>query len=290
MHTVIERNYPYPILLETGGDYNRSSFKVECETSLSTDRKSLILKFKQIIDCPCIQRLISENKIKPLVNISQRTFRKSALLENEVKIMMNSLSPNHNLEIMPMLVAIEDFSLEYDESMDIVFSYFNSSFDIKRGQILGYGNFLEIELPTNSKIGSIFTISKLKNKEDIDRGIPYIISLDDNPAIDIKVKPSIYDSFFKLKDTDYTYRKLLYSTFVYPAIQLAILTILQDYDTIKDAKWCVAIVNKINKVKGINIGSQGPNFTKDDVSEYTNIVLETLLEDAFNDLDGDDEK
>ena len=290
MRTLIERNYPYPILLENGGDYNQSSFEVECTTSLSSDKKNLILNFNYKVNCTYIQKLISEKKIVPFVNVSQRTFRKSAHLSNALSIPMNLLSPNHNLEIMPMLIAKEDFSLEYDNSMDIVFSYFNSSFDIKRGQILGYGNFLEVELPTNSKIGSIFTISKLKNKEDIDKGIPYVISLDDNPAIDIKVKPSIYDSFFRLKDSDYTYRKLLYSTFVYPAVQLAILTILQDYENIKDVKWCIAIVNKINKVKGINIGNQGTNFTKDDIIEYTNIVLETLLEDAFNDLDRGDEE
>lgn len=290
MRTLIERNYPYPILLENGGDYTNASFRVECTTCLSPDKKNIILKFKSEINCPCINNLISANKVVPFVNISQRTFRKSAPINNELYIPIKDLSPNHNLEIMPMLVAKQDFQLDYDASMDVVFSYFDSSFDIKRGQILGYGNFLEVELPTSSKIGSIFTISKLKNKEDIDKGVPYIISLDDNPAIDIKLKPNIFDSFSKLKDTDYTYRKLLYSTFVYPAVQLAILTIFQDYDNIKDAKWCVAIVNKINKAKNVNIGLLGSNYTKDDIVEYTNIVLGSLLEDAFEDIGGGDEE
>ncbi len=285
MKSIIERNFPYPILLENGGDYNDARFNVECKTRLSDDSKELIMSFNFIIECPTIRRLIEEGKAFPFVNVSQRTYRKSGPLinGNEFKIPMDWLSPNHNLEVMPMLVAKSDFDFDYDESMNLVFSYFDDSFKIKRGQILGYGNFLTIELPTNSKIGSIFTISKLKKKEDIDRGLPYIISLDTH-AIDIKVLPDIYDSFFKLKDTDSSYRKLLYSTFVYPAVQMAILNIFQDYDGVKDYKWCIAITNKISKLKGINFETK-IDFTSEEIIEYTNLVLETLLQDAFNDID-----
>ncbi len=290
MKSIIERNFPYPILLENGGDYIDASFEVNCNTRLSNDEKELILVFDYELKCPFIQKLVDEEKVYLFVNIEQRIFRKSALLKmnKEVRIPICNLSPNYNLDVMPMIIAKEDFSFGYDNSMDKIFSFFDEDFEIKRGQILGYGNYFEIELPTSSKIGSIFTVSRLKNIDN-NKKVPYIITLD-TQVIDIKVEPTIYDSFFKLKDTDYTYRKLLYSTFVYPAVQMAILTIFQDPESVRNNKRCIAISNKINKVKGIDILNIKLDFSKDDILEYTNIVLDTLLEDAFNDIEGGTEE
>ena len=290
MKEVIERNFPYPILLENGGDFLDASFEVDCKPKLSNDEKELILIFNYSLKCPFIEKLINEGKVCLFINIEQRIFRKSALLnsDKEIRIPISNLSPNYNLEIMPMIVARNDFSFKYEDSMDKIFSFFDEEFNIKRGQIVGYGNFLKVELPTSSKIGSIFTVSKLKDTDN-NKNIPYIITLD-TQVIDIKVKASIYDSFFKLKDTDYTYRKLLYSTFVYPAVQLAVLTILQDPESVRNNKWCVAICNKINKNKGIDILNKNTDFSKDEILEYTNIVLDTLLEDAFNDIEGGTEE
>ena len=156
--------------------------------------------------------------------------------------------------------------------MDSSFSYFDEDFSIKRGQIVGYGNFISVALPTNTKLGSIFTISKLKDKDEIAKGNPYIVSFN-TPAIDIKVLPEIYDSFFDLTKKDSSYR----------TVQLAIMMILQDYESVKDYKWCIAITNKISKAKSITFGTD-TSYSKDDIAEYTNIVLDTLLQDAFRDI------
>ena len=285
MKALEERNFPYPVLLDNGGDFVNSSFVVSCKSKLSDDKKNIELKFDYEINCDFVCNLIEEGKILPLVNVSQRTFRKTGALKKDgiISVPMDWLSPNHNLEIMPMLVAKRDYEFDYDISMDKSFSFFDEKFSIKRGQIVGYGNELQVELPTNSKLGSIFTISKLKDKSEIDKGNPYIVSFN-TPAIDIKVLPEIYDSFYELTRKDSTYRKLLYSTFVYPTIQLAILMILQDYESVKDYKWCIAITNKISKEKNINFNSNTSSYTKDEIVEYTNIVLDTLLQDAFRDV------
>ena len=284
MKLIEERNFPYPILLDNGGDFNNASFQVECKLRISDDKKSIILIFNYEIKCDFINNLIENGLILPLVNVSQRTYRKTGSLinGNEMSIPMDWLSPNHNLEIMPMLVAKQDYSFGYDESMDSSFSYFDEDFSIKRGQIVGYGNFISVALPTNTKLGSIFTISKLKDKDEIAKGNPYIVSFN-TPAIDIKVLPEIYDSFFDLTKKDSSYRKLLYSTFVYPTVQLAIMMILQDYESVKDYKWCIAITNKISKAKSITFGVE-TSYSKDDIAEYTNVVLDTLLQDAFRDI------
>ena len=286
MKAIEERNLPFPVLLENGGDYSDSHFNVDCKITITEDKKDVLIKFDLDLKCKVIENLIEMGKIMPVVNISQRTFRKTAPLLNdkEVKIPLNWLSPNHNIEIMPMLVAREDFCFSYHESMDVVFSYFDDDFTVKRYQIVGYGNFIQGELPTNSKVGSIFTISKLNDKNEIAKGNPYIMSFDQD-VIDIKVLPDIHNSFFNSLTQNASFNKMLYSTVVYPAVQLALLTIFQDYQSFKNYKWCIAITNKIAKEKGINFETVNQNFSKDDISEYTNIVLGTLLQDAFKDIE-----
>lgn len=286
MKVVEERNLPFPVLLENGGDYSNSHFNVDCSITISEDRKDVVMKFTVDLKCEFIEDLIAKGKVVPTVNIAQRTFRRTAPLENnkEVRIPLNWLSPNHNIEIMPMLVAREDFAFEYHNSMDSVFSYFDDDFLVKRYQIVGYGNFIQGELPTSSKVGSIFTISKLKDKNEIAKGKPYVITFDQD-VIDIKVLPDIHETFFTSLTKNSSFNKMLYSTVVYPAIQLAILTILQDYESVKDNKWCIAITNKITKEKGVNFDTVN-SFSKEEISEYTHIVLGTLLQDAFRDIDG----
>lgn len=276
------RNFPYPIILENGGDFKNAHFIIECNADMSKDNTQIVLNFKYELKCPFIDDLVKQGKLALMVRISQRTFRRSASLTNELKIPVGDLSPNYNIDILPMIVAKEDFSFKYDESMDIVFSYFDDDFEIKRYQIMGYGNSLSVELPTSNKVGSIFTLSKLIDVNEIAKKKPYIISLD-NDVIDIKVLPEIYESFSNALFEHSSYSKIFYSTFVYPAVQLAIVSMLQDFDEYKDLKWCIAIANKIAKVKGISFASTS-DFSKDDIIDYTNIVLDSLLLDAYNDI------
>ncbi len=284
MKLIEERNFPYPILLENGGDYNESFFRVQCSTNISSDKKYLELKFSYEIKNAFIEKLLEEGKASLQIKVTQRTFRNIGELkrENIMRIPLEWLSPNYNVEIIPMIIAKKDFSFSYDESMDRSFSFFDDDFIVKRYQILGYGNLLSIELPTSSKVGSIFTISKIKDSSEIAKGVPFIITFE-NDTIDIKVLPNIYDSFYESLQMNASFNKILYSTFVYPAIQLAIITIMQDYESVKDLKWCIAIVNKIAKEKSIHLSSV-ESFSVDDIIEYTHIVLDTLLQDAFNDI------
>ncbi|MDE6408280.1 MAG: hypothetical protein K2K48_03440 [Anaeroplasmataceae bacterium] len=284
MKLIEERNFPYPILLENGGDYNESFFRVQCSTNISSDKKYLELKFSYEIKNAFIEKLLEEGKASLQIKVTQRTFRNIGKLkrENIMRIPLEWLSPNYNVEIIPMIIAKKDFSFSYDESMDRSFSFFDDDFIVKRYQILGYGNLLSIELPTSSKVGSIFTISKIKDSSEIAKGVPFIIAFE-NDTIDIKVLPNIYDSFYESLQMNASFNKILYSTFVYPAIQLAIITIMQDYESVKDLKWCIAIVNKIGKEKSIHLSSV-ESFSVDDIIEYTHIVLDTLLQDAFNDI------
>lgn len=286
MKAIEERNFPYPILLDNGGDFIDSSFTADCAASLTEEKKSVILKINYEIKCDFINKLINDGKIAVVVNIEQRTFRQSGLLNSnqEFIIPVSLLSPGFNLEIMPMLVARQDYSFGYDECMDKVFSYFDDDFIVKKYQIVGYGTFNQVEVPQNDKIGSIFTVSKLSGS-DINKKVPYIITLE-NDVINIGLLPEIFDSFTNSIKDNLSYNKILFSTIVYPSIQLAILTILQDYNSVKEKKWCIAITNKITKKKGINFDSLSDNFSKDDISEYTHIVLESLMLDAYNDING----
>ncbi len=284
MNTIDERNFPYPILLENGGDFLGASFNVKCLTRMSDDRKNIILSFTYELKCRFIEELIKNGNVKLVINIAQRTFRKTAMLNenSEVSIPINWLSPNHNLEIMPMLVASKDYKFEYDNSIDESFSYFDEPFEVQKYQIVGYGNFMPVPLPTNSKVGSIFTISKIKDVDEISKGHPYIVTFDTN-VIDIKLLPDIYDSLVIAKQNHTSFIKLLYSTFVYPSVQLALIQMSQDYDNVKDLKWCIAINNKISKIKGLTINGN-TDISKDDIVEYTHIVLDTLLQDAYKDI------
>ena len=286
MKSIEERNYPYPILLENGGDYVNSSFNVLCKVTLSDDKKYLILQASYELKCPFIEKLLEEGKIGFFIHIEQRTFRKSAVLSNtgtELKIPMNWLSPNNNLEIMPMIIAKKDFKFAYDNSMDKIFSYFNDEFEVKKYQIFGYGNFIQCELPTNSKVGSIFTFSCIKDKDEIAKGNPYIITFEAN-SIDIKVLPKIYEEVQNSIYNNATFNKLLYSSFVYPAVQMAILNIVKDFDNVKDLKWAIAIRNRLLKEKKVSL-NENSDLSIQDIIEYSHIVLGSLIEDAFNDIE-----
>lgn len=290
MNNIEERNFPYPILLENGGDYIDSYFHVDCLSTLSKDKKNIEIKFNFDLKCEFINTLLNDGKVILAVKITQRTYRIVIFLTGkEISIPVDELSPNYNLEIIPMIIAKTDISFSYQKCMDIAFSFFDEDFTVKKYQILGYGSVMSIELPINTKVGSIFTISKIKAEADIAKKIPYIITFD-NQTIDIKVLPDIFESFYNSLQKNATFNKILYSTFVYPAIQLAILTIMQDYDNVKDLKWCIAITNKIAKEKHIILNGTS-DVSRDDIVEYTHIILETLLQDAFYDIEhgGDSE-
>lgn len=281
-------NLPFPVLAENGGDFIDSKFEVTCSTELVDEGNILNLNFEFELKCPFYEKLLSENKIVLIANVNQKSYRVSFPLRlKTLSIKMNELLPNYNLEVRTMIMAREDFEFQYDDSMNIVFKYFDDNFKVKYGQILGYGSSIEIELPTSNKVGSIFTISKFKDVKDIDSGRPYDVSFD-SETIDIKVQPKIHENFSDAIKSNFSMSKIIYSTVVYPAVQLAIITIMTDYENVKDYKWAIAIENKIKKELQTEL-PKDRNINTQDLLTYTHIVLGQLITDAFESLKGGNE-
>lgn len=284
--------FPYPFLTFEGGDYHESEFKLNIdEKYIDNKNGDVILKFSKVIKCPFIEQLIDEGKAIFCVHIEQRTFRKIDNLSNGlVKIKLSSLSPNYNLEVVGMIIAKIDFEFAYQKGMKEIFSYFDESFKVKKGAILGFSNFETLSLPTDSKVNSIFTISEYKDQNDIKSGTPYKIDLNGN-VIDIKVLPDIKNNFVELRHQMINFNGILNSLFVYPAIQIAILEMLQNYDNYKELQWCIALMNKITEKKQISaetlISSKRDYIDKDEIIEFTNIVLEDLLPTSLEKAKGE---
>jgi len=294
MRQITETNFPYPVLLEDGGDYNDCSFKVNVDYKISDNK--MLLNATYDLNCPFIENLINNNEAVIFLNIEQKLFRKSIMLKRIIEnpysidyaIDLDSLASGFNLEIMPMIIATKDITFEYDESMNYTFSLFDGEFICKKGSILGYGNLNPFELPNENKISSIFTLSKMAPNEVVP-GTPYKIDFGGN-VIDIKVVPDIFDVFVEKKNAEPTYSRILNSVFVYPVIQLAVINMFKDFDNCKNNKWCVALANKISAAKHDSFDNlRVLELETEDIIEYTNIILGDLLEDSFTILKGDED-
>lgn len=282
--------FPYPFLQEDGGDYIDSKFEIDFSMEKNGDNIEVTCAYE--LKCPFIESLILQGDAAMVVHIEQRTYRKVYKLnpDNKIIIPISDLSPNYNLEIVGMIVATKTIKFSYQESMNEIFAYFDNEFVCEKMSILGFSNFAEFELPQENKISSIFTISEYKDKSDIDKGEPYKIDLDGN-VIDIKVLPKIKEQFVDLRVRESSKNKLLNSVFVYPAIQIAIMEMFKNYESYKDYKWFISIANKLANEKECSFDSLRAGretVDKDELLEFTHLILEDLLTSSFEDASGEE--
>lgn len=281
MKKITNLRFPYPFLEEDGGDYLDSSFIVKFYIN-KVDNK-LELRCIPDLKCKFIENLIEKEDAMLVVHIEQRTYRRIyKIKDTPIEIPLDELSPNFNIELVGMVIANKEIKFSYSPLMNEVYQYFDGDFVCGKASILGYSNFEEFELPQDNKISSIFTISEYRDKVDIDKGEPFKIDLDGN-VIDIKVMPKIKEGFLDLRIRHISYNKLLNSIFVYPAIQFAIMSMFNHYDNYKDYKWCIAVANKLENHKECTIEALIGNgqIDKDELIEFTHIILEDLLLSAF---------
>lgn len=277
-------NFPYPILLENGGDYKDSSFIVEA--TLTITDTTIDFSFDNKIQCSFVEQLVKDGFAQYIVHVEQRTFRKSGLL-NDFSINKSEISPDNNIELTPMVIATKNFDLYPNEQMSEVHKYFDEPFKIKKGNMIGFGSSLLFSTPPESKNSSIFTISKLKDKKIIGKNIPFILNLEGN-IINISILPEMYDIFLNKRSLDFAHNKMYNSVFVYPAIQLAIVEMLKNYETYKDYKWCIALSNALcnHYESKTDVLINQNRIDKDTIIEYTNVILKDLMLNAFQDLGG----
>lgn len=291
MKQVNELRFPYPFLCEDGGDYIDSSFTIDLNLTKIDNQLEMTCKYN--LKCPFLEEQIAKNNALVVIHIEQRTHREVLQLKenSNIKIDLSKLSPNHNLEVVGMVIAIKDFQYGYHPCMNEIYSYFEEDFKCEKMSILAYSNFVEFELPTESKISSIFTISEYKDPNDIAKGEPYKIDLSGD-VIDIKVLPKIKDAFVNLREKEISHNKLFNSLFVYPAIQLAVMEMFKNYDLYKEYKWCISLANKLSNEKECSfdvLRAGKVSIDKDEILEYTHIILEDLLLASFLDASGGDD-
>lgn len=285
MKKLKDYNFPYPVLLEDGGNFNNAKFLVDYDIKINEGK--LYIKCKVDLSCGTIENFINKDEAFILFHIEQRTLRKvqPCSLDKECNIILplEWFSPDYNIEIVAMIVAKKDIVFKYDDNMQIVYSYFDEDFCCKRGSILGYSNFEEFALPSSGKISSIFTLSEYKDPKEIAEGKPFKIELS-NDVIDILVLPKIKENFVKIREKHFDQNLILNSVFVYPAIEMAIFAMFKNYESYKNLKWCIALSNKIADAKKMSFDTLlGMDIEYDDIIDYTHVVLEDLLSEAFVD-------
>lgn len=285
-----EMRFPYPFLQEEGGDYLNSKFEIDFDVEKTAEHIELSCCYE--LKCPFIEKLINDDKAVVCIHVEQRTFRKVYRLKSDRKVIIpiENLSPNYNLEVVGLIIAKDRIEFEYQECMNEIYSYFDKKFVCEKASILAFSNFAEFELPQEKKISSIFTISEYKDPHDIAKGEPYKIDLDGN-VIDIKVLPTIKEKFVDLRVREASHNKLLNSVFVYPAIQIAIIGMFNNYESYKDYKWFISIANKLANEKECpfeSLRGGRENVDKDELIEYTHIILEDLLTASFEEASGED--
>lgn len=163
------RLYTYPILCAEKQDFINSVFDVEFhEKIVGINQLNLELKIKMNNDE--INRLIRDGKACYIIHLECSTTAFRTVIKSQVPNFSFDLSLQKlrgKLEMIALIALERDIfnyrSNDFDEDFD------NMTFDLKKGNILGYVNLPSLDISKNyeefANLGSIFKIHKILTEE-----------------------------------------------------------------------------------------------------------------------------
>lgn len=278
-------SYPKPLLSSLTDDYVRNNFEIKIEEQkYDKENQKLTLVIKTIIDNPVISKLIAEKKIYAILHLEQKTQREPSILNlNELttkEINLLNYSTTEPIEVLAILYCADNFEVTDKAVFNSIYTLLDEKIRYERGDILGYSNELDIKLPEDKRIGSIFNV--IRDNDNILQSQPFNVSLNSD-LIQILVNGDIHEKFISIYKKDQFVKKLVFFSVVEPAIVTAYTEMFLSYEVYKDKKWCRTLTSKIeNKLK--IPASEIFTYDKYDIEkiyEYTNIALGTLYKDAI---------
>ena len=278
--------YPKPILSELVDDYKNNKFKINIENQ-EYDKESqvLSLNIKTEIDNEYIKKLIEEEKVAIILHLEQKTQRELSILKcNNIslkKIDLYKYSTDEPIEVIGILYTISELKIDNKNILNDIYNLLDDDIIYERGDILGYSNELQINLPEDKRIGSIFNLNP--DTENILSGQPFKVLLNSD-LIQIIMDTEIHQKYISIYKKDKFVKRLMFFNIVEPAIITAYTEMFMSYELYKEKKWCRTLAMKVEKILKIPAEEifDKNNYEVDKVYKYTNYALGDLFKDAIN--------
>ena len=277
--------FPKPILSGLVNDYNNNKFELNIiKQDYDKDNQKLYLTIESKIDNAFINNMISNGRVAVIMHIEQKTQRELIQLSlnsvTEKEIDLYKYATTEPIEIIGLLYCISDFDITNNEILNEVYKLLDERITYERGDIIGYSNELQINLPEDKRIGSIFNL--IPDTDNTLENNPFIISLNSN-LIQIIMKEDLHEKYAFIYKKDQFAKKLMFTNIVYPAVVSAYTEMFLSYDQYKEKKWCITLANKIEKkfkTKAEEIFTK-ENYELEKLYKFANIALGELYRDSI---------
>ncbi len=277
--------YPKPILSNLVDDYRINNFTINfIKKEYSKDSQLLKLTVESVIDNPFINKRIADGKIAVIMHLEQKTQRELIRLNpnntTEKEIDLYKYATTEPIEIIGLLYCISDFAIDDNDILNDVYKLLDDEIKYERGDIIGYSNELQINLPEDKRIGSIFNL--IQDKENTLEGKTFTVSLNSD-LIQIIMKDDIHEKYISIYKKDQFVKKLMFTNIVYPAIVSAYTEMFLSYDQYREKKWCITLANKIEKKLKVIADDifVNDNYELDKIYSFANIALGDLFKDSI---------
>ncbi len=254
MKAPIKGNHPLPVLLRDGGDYNEKcefNISIVGEPYKSGEGIALSYEYEVRVDvvCPPLEKLIENEEAKIVIIEEQDTIRQAIDYVKGCKILIQPymLRLGKNIELTPIIIANKKTNLLFDKTyMDPIYGMFDrDSFEIEKGQILGYGRVLEIKTDQLRGLSSIIKIRSLEH-EDLHK--PFYLDLEQD-IIYVYANKTIANDVKSIQQTQPSLSHMVNAVICYPTVHMAIEAMLTNHQEYEAYKWYAAIKNKLNEIR-----------------------------------------
>lgn len=208
------RLFPYPILGEYYDDYRNTSFTDDLVYEMNGNKLSFAVTFKT--DNEEIIRLIEEDNLTYAIHIecAQTSYRKIITTkEGTISFDIRDSEVIDKIDISTYIIVNKD--IDRYNNKDFNEDYYGTTFDLKKGNIVGIGGQWKIEVDkSKDELGKLPSIFSILMKKDNDR--EFSINLLDN-KINILLSERDYLNYKSIAD-NIQLEPVFHSMIVLPAL------------------------------------------------------------------------
>lgn len=216
--------FPYPVLCLESDDYINNQFEVSFE--IAKDINTIRFAFKVALADNTLKEMIDEEIVELIYHIEcAKTLYRQIHITKELKynLAIEEKNLNGKVDICCFIVAKQDIEKYVNKNFNE--DYMGASFEILRGNILGFYNLPRVEFTKNveelADVASIFSILRQENIEDG-------ISIELNGE---KIKVWLdNDGFSQYKNfaKSALYQPMIHAMIIFPALMYALDMIMKD--------------------------------------------------------------
>lgn len=237
--------FPYPVLCSDIDDYKSNKFQVQFD--IKKDINKIIINFEAVIEDGKLKEMLKDKKTELVYHVecAKTLFRrvyKTSSLNYTVQIEEKNL--NKKVDICCFIVAKYNINAYRNDNFNE--DYEQNSFEIKRGNILGFYNLPRVEFTKNTeelaKVNSIFSI--LKRNDIHENGMDIELN---GEKIRIWLGNKEFDKYQNFAKSP-VYQPMLHAILVLPALIYALDIISKDgKEEYEEYRWFKALEKKLEQ-------------------------------------------